>query len=393
MPKSKGVAVVAAGMCKWGARKATYRELIAEAGKACLDSNKNVNKDEIQGFILSSVYPARSAYITKVASLGSEVLGLHPSLYQAVENQCQSGTVGVRTGVTAIMAGMADIVMVMGAEKMLVPSPGDVFANAIAGFDREWEACLGITPPGGFALAAQAHMQKYGTTEEQLALVSVKNHNHSKNNPYAHFQKGATLEEVMNSRPVAYPFKLFDCSSNTDGAAAVILASADKARDLTDNPVWVLGVGQGFTGYTMANLPPDWTLWDGVRLAGERAYKDAGISPDEVDLAEVHDCFTISEIIEYEELGFCPKGEGGRFVQDGQADYGGKVVVNPRGGLIACGHPIGCTGVGQVCEVYWQLRGEAGPRQVAGAKIGLTQTMSNMGSESSVLILGNEEVL
>jgi acetyl-CoA C-acetyltransferase len=292
-----------------------------------------------------------------------------------------------------IMAGMADVVMVVGAEKQLIPSPAEIFLNANSPFDHDWEQGFGMTPPGLFAMAAVAHMQKYGTTEEQMAMVSVKNHSHSKTNIAAHFRMGATLEKVMSSRLIAYPLKLFDCCPQTDGAAAVILASDKMAREFTDNPVWLLGAGQGFTAHTTSNIPPDLADWEGVRIAGEQAYKMAGVTPDNIDLAEIHDCFTISEIIEYEALGFCEKGEGGKFIEEGQADYGGKIVVNPRGGLIACGHPFGATGVGQANEMFLQLRGEAGERQVKDARIGLAVTMSGAGTQASAIIYSAEGVV
>jgi acetyl-CoA C-acetyltransferase len=188
---------------------------------------------------------------------------------------------------------------------------------------------------------------------------------------------------------IASPFRLFMCSPITDGAAAVILASEDRVPTLTDRPVWIRGSGQALDGFTLSSLPADYAHWPALARAGRDAYRMAGISPDDVDLAEVHDCFAIAEIIAYEELGFCPKGEGGRFVEKGLSDHGGEVVVNPRGGLIGCGHPLGATGVAQACEVFWQLRGEAGGRQVPGAAVGLTHNNSGMG-EHVVMIYGGE---
>lgn len=388
----KKVAIVAAGVTRWGARQASYRDLISEAGKATFDSNPNISNKDIKSFVLSTVYPERSARQSHPAPLAAECLGIYPREFHCrVENMCGSGTTAIRIAAMAIESGAADMVMVVGAEKMLLPKAlgGEVFFNASTGLDMDWEGCFGLTPPGLFAMAAQQHMRKYGTTEEQLAMVAVKNHNHSKNTPYAHHQKGATLEQVMSSRMISSPLKLFDCSTNTDGAAGVILASAERARDLTDKPVWVLGHHQVSHGYPWAGMHRDWAEWPGMKFCAEQAYKKAGVTPDDVDVAETHDCFTISEIIEYEELGFCPKGEGGRFIQDGLSDYGGKVVINPRGGLIACGHPLGATGVAQAVEMFLQLRGEAGPRQVPGAKIGMGQTLSGLG-EVHIVIYGGD---
>jgi acetyl-CoA C-acetyltransferase len=169
----------------------------------------------------------------------------------------------------------------------------------------------------------------------------------------------------------------------------VILASEERARDLTDRPVWIRGTGQALDGFTLSSLPDDYSHWPALRRAGEQAYRMAGVGPTDMDLAEVHDCFAIAELIAYEELGFCAKGEGGPFVADGRSDYGGAVVVNPRGGLIGCGHPLGATGVAQACEAFWQLRDEAGPRQVPGAALALTHNNSGMG-EHVVMIYGRD---
>jgi acetyl-CoA C-acetyltransferase len=384
----KRVALVAAGITKFGKRKATFRDLIAEAGKATFDNNKNVSPKDVKAFIISTVYPERSAFQGHPAPLAAEWCGVRPTeFHERVENQCGSGTSAIRTAYAAIVSGLTDMVMIIGVEKIMVPSHMEIFLNSMGGSDREWESCFGVTPPPLFAMVAQAHMQKYGTTEEQLAMVSVKNHNHSLNNPFAHHQKGATLEQVMTSRMIAAPLKLFDCSTNTDGAAGVIVASEDKARDLTDKPVYILGTGQVNDGYPWANYPKDWSSWPSLKLAAENAYKMAGIGPKDVDVAEIHDCFTISEIIEYEELGFCKKGDGGSFIEEGLSDFGGEVVVNPSGGLIACGHPFGATGIRQGYEAFLQLRGEAGERQVEDAEFFLGHNLSGLG-EHHILVYG-----
>ena len=232
-------------------------------------------------------------------------------------------------------------------------------------------------------------MAAYGTTDEQLALVGVKNHTHASKNPNAHFNKGATLDQVLGSRMISSPLRLFMCSPITDGAAAVIVASEERARDLTDRPVWIRGSGQALDGFQLTSLHEDYAHWPAMKRAAESAYRAAGVGPTDVDVAEVHDCFSIAELIAYEELGFCAKGEAGPFVAAGRSDYGGDVVVNPRGGLIGCGHPLGATGVAQAAEIWAQLRGDAGARQVPDATIGLTHNNSGMG-EHIVMIYGNE---
>jgi acetyl-CoA C-acetyltransferase len=382
------VAVVAAGMSRFGVRQATFRDLVWEAGTACFASNPRIKPRDVQGMVVGTVMPERTVNQSHIASLVSEALGIRPDRLSArTEHMCASGSVGIRTAYAFIAADLADLVMVVGVEKLTLPNMEEAVWNMGTGVDREWEACYGLTAPPAFALAAQKHMAAYGTTEEQLALVSVKNHNHSRNNPYAHFQKGARLEDVLCSRMIATPFRLFMCSPITDGAAALILASEERVSDLTDRPVYILGTGQSVEGFSIAGLHPDYAEWPPMRRAAEAAYAMAGIGPMDVDVAEVHDCFSIAEIIAYEELGFCRKGEGGKFVQDGRSDYGGDVVVNPRGGLIGCGHPLGATGVAQAVEIFWQLRGEAGSRQVLKAQIGLTHNNSGMG-EHTILIYG-----
>jgi acetyl-CoA C-acetyltransferase len=384
------VALVGAGVSKFGVRKATYRDLIWEAGKACFDSVPGLTPKDVEGLVVGSVMPERTAFQSHISSLAAEALGIKPSALSArTEHMCASGTVGIRYAYAFIAAGLADLVMVLGVEKLNQPTGDEAILNMGTGVDREWEAAFGLTAPPCFALAAQRHMTQYGTTEEQLGLVGVKNHNHAAKNPNAHFGKGATLEQVLCSKMIATPLRLFMCSPITDGAAAVLVASEERARALTTAPVWIRGTGQALDGFQLTSLHEDYAHWPAMKRAADAAYAMAGIGSKDVDLAEVHDCFAIAELIAYEELGFCKKGDAGRFVQDGRSDYGGDVVVNPRGGLIGCGHPLGATGVAQAAEVFVQLRGAAGPRQVADAEIGLTHNNSGMG-EHVVMIYGKE---
>lgn len=384
------VALVGAGVSKFGVRQASFRDLIWEAGKACFDSVPGLRPRDVEGLVVGAVMPERTAFQSHIASLAAEALGIRPSALSArTEHMCASGTVGLRYAFAFIAAGLAELVMVLGVEKLTQPLSEEAILNMGTGVDREWEAAFGLTAPPCFALAAQRHMALYGTTEEHLALVGVKNHTHAARNPHAHFQKGATLEQVLCSRMIATPLRLYMCSPITDGAAAVILASAERARALTPRPVWIRGTGQALDGFQLSSLPEDYAHWPALRRAAEAAYRMAGVGPRDVDVAEVHDCFAIAELIAYEELGFCAKGEAGPFVAEGRSDYGGDVVVNPRGGLIGCGHPLGATGVAQAAEIFLQLRGEAGPRQVPEAAIGLTHNNSGMG-EHVVMIYGRE---
>jgi acetyl-CoA C-acetyltransferase len=383
------VALVAAGVTRFGARKAGLKDLVWEAGKAVFAANERIRPEDIQGLVVGTVMPERTVNQSHIASLVAECLGIRPQRLSArTEHMCASGSVAIRYAQAFIASGLADLILVLGVEKLSLPNMDEAIFNMGMGVDRDWEACYGLTAPPCFALAAQRHMAKYGTTEEQLALVSVKNHNHAKNNPFAHFQKGAELGQVLCSKIIASPLRLYMCSPITDGAAGVILASEERAKDLTDKPVFILGSGQVVEGFSLSSLDPDYSHWPSLKKAAANAYAMAGITPEEIDVAEVHDCFSIAEIIAYEELGFCPKGEGGEFVAQGLSDYGGHVVVNPRGGLIGCGHPLGATGVAQAAEIFWQLRGEAGERQVKGAKIGLTHNNSGMGEHLVILYGG-----
>jgi acetyl-CoA C-acetyltransferase len=255
----------------------------------------------------------------------------------------------------------------------------------------EWDFTRGgIMPPAVWGAAyAQKHMRAYGTREEDLALVSVKNHHNSSLNPYAQFQKPVSLDEVMKSRPIVTPLKLFDCTAKTDGSAGVILASEDVARRFTDSPVWIVGTGQASLGASFGNVNPEYVSWPAVKQASRDAFKVAGKEPKDIDVAELHDAFTINEIIEYEDVGFVEKGKGGSFIREGQSEIGGKVAVNTNGGLIGAGHPIGATGVAQSIEIVQQLRGEATRRQVNSAKIGLTLNLSASVSTASVIIYSN----
>jgi len=384
------VALVGAGVSKFGVRKATYRDLVWEAGKACFDSVPGVKPKDLDGLVVGSVMPERTAFQSHISSMVAEALGIRPSTLSArTEHMCASGTVGIRYAYAFIAAGLADLVMVLGVEKLNQPVADEAVLNMGTGVDREWEAAFGLTAPPCFAFAAQRHMAEYGTTEEQLAMVGVKNHTHAAKNPSAHFTKGATLDQVLGSRMIVSPLRLFMCSPITDGAAAVVLASETRARALTDTPVWIRGTGQALDGFQLSSLHEDYAHWPALKRAAQAAYQMAAVGPHEIDLAEVHDCFSIAELIAYEELGFCHKGEAGPFVAEGRSDYGGDVVVNPRGGLIGCGHPLGATGVAQAAEVFVQLRGEAGARQVPAAALALTHNNSGMG-EHVVMIYGKE---
>jgi len=313
-------------------------------------------------------------------------LGFCPRPSFRTEGACASGSMAVRTGWMTVASGLAELVLVVGAEKMTeVPTSVATEVLGRAG-DSTWEYPFGMTFPGYYAMLARAHMAKYGTTEEQLAAVSVKNHHYGALNPYAHMRKEITLETALNSFVVADPLKLYDCCLISDGAAAILLASEDVARRLRKDPIWVRGLGLG-TGSVALAQREALTSLEGTVEAARQAYEMSGTGPKDIDVAVVHDCFTIAEIIAYEDLGFCARGAGGRWIEDRQPYIGGELPVNVDGGLKSKGHPIGTTGVSMAYEIVKQLRGEAEEgRQVPDAEVGLTHNVGGSGQHSVVHI-------
>jgi len=386
------VCVIAVGMSKWGPEKGTQKELIQEAVKATYDDCPALKPAHIDGLLCASSHSERTAFMTHLAPMAAELAGIKPtSLIARVELLCGSSAAAVHLAYAHIAAGLSEMVMVVGVEKLYLPNKWEMPWSIQMSLDP-FELMHGMGSPAVmFAMAAREHMKKYGTTEEQMALVAVKNRRNGAGNPKAHFQKAVTAGEVLAARPIVKPLKLLDCTPVTDGAAAIVLAAEERAKEYTEKPVYILGIGQASTHQALANMP-DLACFDHLRTASDKAYRMAGIEAGDIDVAETHDCFTISEIIECEDLGFCPKGEGGPFVAAGQSDFGGKVVVNPSGGLISCGHPFGATGARQVMDITLQLRGES-YNQVPHARLGLAQNISGPMSASTVTVLGRERVL
>jgi acetyl-CoA C-acetyltransferase len=312
-------------------------------------------------------------------------IGLLPMQAFRTESACGSSATAIRCGIFAVLSGLADVVMVGGVEKMTHRATSDVTEYLAMACDFPFEQWNGLTFPGLFAMVATAHMHRYGTTEEQMSLVAVKNHHHGAMNPKAHMQKEVSLEKALSSRVVAWPLKLYDCSLITDGASCLILTKPDLARKFTDEPVHIIGSGQASDTIGLYERT-DLTSLRAARIAAGEAYRMAGINPADVDVAEVHDCFTIAEILAYEDLGFCKAGAGGPFIEEGQSQIGGKVAVCTSGGLKSKGHPVGATGAAQAYEIYLQLTGQAGQRQVAGAEIGLTHNVGGLGATGVVNI-------
>jgi acetyl-CoA acetyltransferase len=282
-----------------------------------------------------------------------------------------------------IGAGVSDVVLVGGAERVLNVTTEESTEYFAYASDARWEQTLGLTFPGVFALVARAHMAKYGTTEAQMAAVAVKNHKHGTRNPKAQFQKEITLEQVLKSPMVADPLKLYDCCPFTDGGAAVVLASEEVARKARRRPIWVLASAAA-SDWMLIGDKRDLSRVPATERAAASAYSQAGLGPQDVNVVELHDCFTIAEIVATEGLGLFEPGTGGIAAEKGWTSVGGKMPVNPSGGLKAKGHPIGATGAAQIAEIVTQLREDAGPRQVDGARVGLTHTLG--GNTATVLV-------
>jgi len=299
------------------------------------------------------------------------------------EAACASSGAALRSGIYAVLSGLADVVMVGGVEKMTHRNTAEVTEYLAMASDYPFEQWNGITFPGLFALMATRHMHEYGTTERQMATVAVKNHYHGSLNPKAHMQKEIIPENVLASRVVAWPLKLYDCSLITDGASCIILTKPELAKKFTDIPVHIVGSGQASDTIGLYERKSLTSLLS-AKLASKTAFDMAGITPQNVHVAEVHDCFTIVELIAYEDLGFCKPGESGKLVESGETRLGGRMPVNTSGGLKAKGHPVGATGTAQAYEIYLQLTGQAEKRQVKHAMIGLTHNVGGSGGTAAV---------
>lgn len=320
------------------------------------------------------------------AGLISEYLGLTPQPTFYAESVCSSSSTGVKVGYSFIKSGLHDIVAVIGFQKMSEISSAEAQERMGRGADIQWESPFGTMMPAGYAMYAHAHMKKYGTTEEQLAKVKVKSGKYSLLNPLAMYRRAVTLEECLSARVIASPLRMFDCCANADGASCVIMAGEEKAKKITDSPVWVAGIGAASDTLSTTGRTNLTGLTCAIEAA-RKAYQMAGIEPKDVDVAEVHDCFTIAEIMAYENLGFCKPGEGGKLIEESQTYIGGKIPVNVDGGLLSKGHPIGATGGSQIRTIVLQLQGRAGKTQVEGAEVGLVHNIGGIGVYGNVTIL------
>ena len=370
------VGIVGIGHGRFGRRDdVTVQELAFEPFKEALDDSEMEKKDIDATVIGSSPEYHKQRSISGVIA---EYIGMNPQPTWLTEAACASGSAAIKTAYGLIKGGVHDVVAVLGVQKMLELSTPEILALMGRVGDVQWESIFGTTFPGYYALYANRHMHEYGTKPEHLAMVAVKNHEYGAMNPKALFQKAITLEKAMSSEMVAYPLRLYDCCANADGAACVILANEEKAKKISDTPIWIEAAATASAPMSILRRETLTSLPSAVE-ASRQAYKMARIEPKDVDVADVHDCFTIAEIMAYEDLGFTEKGKGGKFIEEGQSKIGGKVPINVDGGLKSKGHPVGATGVSMAVEMVKQLRGEAGKRQINGAEIGLTHNVGGIG--------------
>ncbi len=375
------VAVIGCGMTRFGELWGkSLRDIFVEAALEAID---DAHVERIDSMYVGAMTPGLFVGQEHIGAMMADYLGMGPIPAVRVESACCSGGMALRMGFFEVASGYNDVVLVGGVEKMT--DGADVTYALATAADQEYEVYHGVTFPGLYAMIANAHMHRYGTTREQLAAVSVKNHHNGSFNPKAQFRNQVTIEQVINATLVADPLTVLDSSPVSDGAACVIVASMDVAQKLQKSPVKILASGAA-TDTLALHKREDITSLKAVKLSAESAYKMAGIQPSDVNFAEVHDCFTIAEICIIEELGFVEKGQGGQLTEQGDTSLEGKIPVNPSGGLKSKGHPVGATGIAQVVEIVEQLRGNAGKRQVKNAKIGLTQNMGGSGASSVVHI-------
>ncbi len=383
--KMTKVVVVGTGITKFGELwEKSFRDLITEAGIRAIEDSGLSGKD-IEAIYGGCMASGRFIGQEHIGALIADQLGLNPIPSTRCEAACASGGVALRQGFLAIKSGAYDCVAVGGVEKMTEVSTEEAgFALGGAG-DQEIELFHGATFPSLYALLARAHMNEFGTTEEQMAMVAVKNHANAMHNPNAQFHREITVEQVMNSGYVAEPIKLLDCSPITDGAAAVILCSGKKARELGLKGVEIAASEQASDALALTDRK-SLTELNSTKVASSKAYKKAGVRPKDIDVAEVHDCFTINEIISIEDLGFFKKGEGGKAVEEGKTSLTGSIPINTSGGLKAAGHPVGATGIKQAIEIVEQIEGKCNGRQVKNAKLGLAHNVGGSGATAVVSI-------
>ncbi len=385
------VAIIGTGTIKFGENfHESLTDMVYKAVNLAL-RDAGVERTKLQAAWFGCYEPMLYGFEGNSGTFVADPLNLFPIPVTRVTAYCATGIEAVRNAALAVASGEYDLVLAVGAEKMReVPSRGSLVAQAVT--RGHPVLAKGLTAPGMFALLATRYMKEYGATEEALAAVAMKNHYHGSLNPKAHFQKEITLEQYQRAPKVAEPLGLFDCCPTTDGAAACVLTRAELAPKFTDRYVILRGIAYAVTaGYWNTQFDPSWsfTSFRSTREAAGAAYKMASVTDPakEIDVAECHDCFTITELINYEDLGFAKPGEGWKFATGGVTKLGGDLPVNTSGGLKSCGHPIGASGVRMINHIVDQLLGRAGKMQVKGAKMGLAHNLGGPGAVAAVAVL------
>lgn len=382
------VVIAAAGKTLFGAfQDRDLRSLAVEAGEKCL-KNGHVSPSQVEAFYLGNFAGPSFVGQNHLAPYISTALGIYDVPATRIEAACASGGSAFFHAFSAVASGIYDCVLVVGVEKMTSQPTARVTEILAGAGDCSGEIKAGSTFPSLFAMIARRHMYQFGTTREHLAAVAVKNHANGALNPDAHMRKVITMEQALNGRPVAEPLGLYDCSLVSDGAAAVLLMPADRARDFTNKPVRILGIAQA-SDFVALDQKPDITTFPAVRRAAQKAYAMAGVGPKDIQFAELHDCFTIAEIVALEDLEFVERGGGGPYEASGATARTGEKPINASGGLKSKGHPVGATGVAQLCDIFAQIRCEAGDMQLKRNSLGLAQNLGGSGASCVVSILGN----
>jgi len=382
------VAVVGAGQTRYGALQEGGRALFAEAVKAALVTvDRGMAPGEIEEGWIGSV-GSGGWQLGNLAALAGEEAGMAGAPMHRVENACASSGFAFRNAYLAVRSGAVEVALAGGVEKMTdLSGVHQRYWLGVSG-ETEWERLAGLTFAGVYGLIASRHMKEFGTTREDLAHVAVKNHRNGAKNPVAHFRKEITMDDAMNAPPVSEPLHLYDCCPVSDGASAVVLVSEKVVGKYTDSPVWVRGSGAA-TDLLAVHQRESLTSLRASAVAGKTAMREAVVGHRDIHLAEMHDCFTIAELVAMEDLGFAPKGGAGRMVRNGETEIGGRLPVNPSGGLKSKGHPLGATGTGQICEIFKQLRGKAEKgREVKGAEVALAHNVGGSGATCAVHVLG-----
>jgi acetyl-CoA C-acetyltransferase len=380
------VAVIGIGKTAFGAfPDRDLRSLAVESVQHAL-KDANVAAAAVQAFYLGNFAGPSFAGQNHLAPYIGTAAGFETIPCTRFEDACASSGSAFFHAWQSVAAGIYDVVVAAGVEKMTSQSTPRVTEILAGAGDMAGEGRAGATFPALFAMIARRHMHQYGTTREQLAAVAVKNHANGAKNPLAHMRKVITLEQALAGKPIAEPLTVYDCSLISDGAAAVVIVPLDHAARYNSRFARILSVAQT-SDHVALDSKKDITVFPAVKTAGEKAYAMAGVGPNDIEVAELHDCFTIAEIVASEDLGFVPKGQGGKFVEAGCSAINGRLPINTSGGLKSKGHPVGATGVGQICDIVMQLRGDAGERQVARHRIGLTENLGGSGATCVVSIL------